>query len=147
MVMKSISFVFLLLLSLLFMGRQVLADDVPSMDPALSQEIYKQMESAGVPSGLAMKDPRVVVARFVNVFLGLLSIIFLGYTVYAGYLWMTAGGEEEKTTQAKAHLRNGIIGLAIILSALGITLLVTTYLIRATSYQYYQPPLPYEVIK
>ncbi|MBI5022715.1 MAG: hypothetical protein HZC05_00920 [Candidatus Magasanikbacteria bacterium] len=129
----------------LFAALPVLAD--PPVAPDIVGEITGQMDVAGATSGLSAKDPRLVVARFINVFLGVLGTIFIAYVVYAGYLWMTAGGEEEKTTQAKTHIRNAIIGLVIILSAFGINLLVITYLIRATSNQYYQPPLPLPQIK
>lgn len=130
----------------LFTAMPVLAVD-PAVAPDIVGEITGQMDVAGATSGLSVQDPRLTVARFINVFLGILGTIFIVYVVYAGYLWMTAGGEEEKTTEAKTHIRNAVIGLVIILAALGINLLVITYLIRATTYQYYQPPLPYQNIK
>jgi hypothetical protein len=45
-----------------------------------------------------------------------LGIIFLILTIYAGYLWMTAGGNDEQVGKAKKLLTKAIIGLAIILS-------------------------------
>lgn len=124
----------------LFAALPVLAVD-SAVAPDIVGEITNQMDMAGATSGLSVQDPRLTVARFINVFLGILGTIFIAYIVYAGYLWMTAGGEEEKTTAAKTHIRNAVIGLVIILAAFSINLLVTTYLIRATSNQYYQPPL------
>jgi hypothetical protein len=41
--------------------------------------------------------------------------------MYAGFLWMTSGGDEEKITRAKKILINGIIGLIIILSSWALT--------------------------
>lgn len=86
-------------------------------------EIQRQMGAAGSTSGLgAPKDPRLIAADIIKTLLGLLGIIFFALTVYAGYLWMTAGGEDEKVTKAKTLLQQAIIGLAIILSAYAITL-------------------------
>ena len=119
----------------------------PAVAPDIVGEITGQMDVAGATSGLSAQDPRLTVARFINVFLGILGTIFIAYIVYAGYLWMTAGGEEEKTTQSKTHIRNAIIGLVIILLAFSINILVSTYLIRATSNPYYQPPLSLPQVK
>jgi hypothetical protein len=45
---------------------------------------------------------------------------------------MIAGGNEEKTTEAKKLIVSGIIGLAIILSAWAITSFVISRLVTAT---------------
>lgn len=73
-------------------------------------------------------DPRLVVANIVRIFLTLLGILFVAYTVYAGYLVMTSGGQEEKIKKGKDTLRTGVIGILIILSAYAITLFVTNSL-------------------
>jgi hypothetical protein len=86
-------------------------------------EIQRQMSAAGASSGLGNPvDPRIIAANIIQTILGLLGIIFFGLIVYAGFLWMTAGGEDDKVTKAKTLLGQAIIGLAIILSAYSITL-------------------------
>ncbi len=50
-----------------------------------------------------------------------LGTIFFALTVYAGYLWMTAQGEEEKVTKAKKILKTSAIGMMIVLGAFSIT--------------------------
>lgn len=67
-----------------------------------------------------------IMGGVVNAFLSLLGIIFMVYTVYGGYLWMTAGGSEEQVTKARAIIRNGIIGLIIIFAVYGIYLVVAS---------------------
>lgn len=57
--------------------------------------------------------------------LSLAGTIFLVLTVYAGILWMTASGNEEKVTKAKEIVTQAIIGLAITLGAYAITAFVT----------------------
>lgn len=71
-------------------------------------------------TGLANTDIRMIVAKIIRVALGLVGIIMIGFIIYAGYMYMTAGGNEEKIETAKKILKNLVIGLAIILSALGI---------------------------
>ncbi|MBI4434654.1 hypothetical protein HY635_02455 [Candidatus Uhrbacteria bacterium] len=63
--------------------------------------------------------------------ISLAGVIFFGYIVWAGYLWMTAHGEEEKITQAKKMISGGVIGLVITLAAYAITVFVASRLIGA----------------
>lgn len=62
-------------------------------------------------------DVRVVLARIVQVALGFLSLIAVIYVMYAGWLWMTSEGSEEKISKAKKTLINAVIGLIVMLSA------------------------------
>lgn len=63
------------------------------------------------------EDPRAVAGRIIRYALGLTSILFLGYTVYAGYLYVSAAGESEKIETAKKTIKYGVIGILITLSA------------------------------
>lgn len=63
----------------------------------------------------------VVVGNYIGVFSGIVGILALIVVVYAGYLWMTAGGNDEKVTKAKTLMRNGVIGLVIISMAYTLT--------------------------
>ena len=58
----------------------------------------------------------------------------MGYVIYAGQLWMTARGNEEQITKAKAIIRGSIIGIIVIFSAYAITNFVVTRTIDATKY-------------
>lgn len=74
----------------------------------------------------------VIVGRIIYASLGLLGVIFLVLIVYAGYLYLTAGGEEQKVEEAKKYIKNGVIGLIIVLAAFGITRFVMGSLLNAT---------------
>lgn len=52
---------------------------------------------------------------------GLLGALFLVLIIYAGFLWMTAGGESKQVDKAKSILINSTIGLIITLAAYAIT--------------------------
>jgi len=62
-------------------------------------------------------------------FISLIGVIFVSYTIYGGYLWMTAAGSDEKVDKSKKIIRDGIIGLILILSAAGIYWFVTNTLV------------------
>lgn len=70
----------------------------------------------GGPANLAEQ-----IGLYINVLLGFLGIIALVLVIYAGFLWMTAAGNEEKVTTAKNILKQAIIGIIIISLAFAIT--------------------------
>jgi len=65
-------------------------------------------------------DPRTITVKIINIAFGFLGVIALAIVVYAGFLWMTSEGQEDKIEKAKKILKNGLIGLAIILASWGI---------------------------
>lgn len=72
------------------------------------------------------------IARVINIAFGFLGIIAVILVIYAGFLWMTAHGNEDQVKKAKLILRNAVIGLVIILSAWGIAAFVISRLSNAT---------------
>lgn len=85
--------------------------------------------SAGVGSAADASLPDVI-GRIINVVLGFIGILLLGYILFAGFLWMTAGGDEGKVKTATAMIRNAIIGLLIIIAAFAISNFVLGSLIN-----------------
>ncbi len=73
-------------------------------------------------------DLSTSVATVIKAVLALVGTIFLILTIYAGILWMTAQGEEEKVTKSKDIIKASIIGLIVIMSAYAITAFVTSRL-------------------
>jgi hypothetical protein len=47
--------------------------------------------------------------------------------IYAGFLYLTSGGDEKKTAEAKNYIVYAVIGIAIALLARGIVLLVKNF--------------------
>lgn len=97
-----------------------LADYRDDLNAQLGAVAGSQGANLGAPT-----DPRLIAALIIRMMLGLLGTLFLAYTVYAGYLWMTSAGDTEKIDKAKATIRRSVIGLIIILSAYSITQFVT----------------------
>lgn len=108
----------------------VLAIDPPAQDE--KGLLYRAGKAAGYAPG-SEQQLSSLVGKLIFGALGLLGVIFLALIVFAGYLWLTAGGEEEKVTKAKGYIKNGIIGLVIVLTAFGITSFVLSSLINASA--------------
>lgn len=68
-----------------------------------------------------------IVAR---TFLTITGVIFISYTIYGGWAWLTAAGNEEKIKKAQTTIRDGVIGLIVIFAAAAIYLFVYNALTR-----------------
>lgn len=77
-----------------------------------------------LPSGTT--DLKQAIGRIIQIFLGFLGILAVVLIIYAGFLWMTAGGDSAKVDKAKDYIKNAIIGIVIILAAYIITSYVLT---------------------
>lgn len=82
--------------------------------------------------GLGTKALDVAVVGLINVALGFLGLIAVIIILIGGFKWMTAGGNEDKVGEARKTIFAGIIGLAIILFAWGITTFVIENLSTAS---------------
>src|SRR3989338_2961315 len=80
------------------------------------------------PAG-AQTDLPTLIGNLINAILGVVGILFVAYTVYAGYLYMTAQGDDEKTGKAKTMLGQAVIGIVIIAAAYAISNFVIEQLI------------------
>ena len=78
-------------------------------------------------------DIKQVIINIIQFLLGFLAIIAIIIVLYGGWQWMTAAGNEEKITSARATLTAGLIGLVIILAAYAITSFVITQLLQQTA--------------
>ncbi len=77
---------------------------------------------------LATGDPRELIGRIIQIALSFLGVIALILIMYAGFLWMTSAGDEDKISRAKSTLQSAVIGLIIILSAWAITTFILSRL-------------------
>ncbi len=73
-------------------------------------------------------DPRAFAINIVKYLMTFLGIIAVLVVLYGGFIWMTAGGNEDKVDKAKKMIISGAIGLVIVLSAFAII----TFVINVT---------------
>jgi hypothetical protein len=99
---------------------------------AATINLTSKLAPVGTAAGFGTTSLAATAGQIIRAFLSLLGLIFLSYTIYAGYIWLTAAGNDEKLTKAKAILRGSIIGLIITLSAYAITTFVMSRLGEAT---------------
>lgn len=99
---------FVVIATALFGASEVLAQGQLGLDQAQGE------------IGLGSGNLTLMIARIIKGFFGLLGILAVVLVSYGGFVWMTAGGNEEKVTQAKKIIMNGTIGLMIILMSFAI---------------------------
>lgn len=111
-------------------------------------DLVSTTEAVGEATGLGSEDPRILVARIIQVFLGILGAVAIALVIYGGFLYMTSGGDPAKVDRAKKVLINAAIGLAIILLSFSIVSYIASVLLEATGVSApgegleggYQPP-------
>lgn len=134
--MKNILTMFLMAMMMFgFVGTFLLAPTTAHA-AVFEEDTFKQLDVIGGKAYGAAHDPDALpkmVGRIIKIVLGFLGVILIVIVIYAGFLWMTAGGEPAETKKAREWLTNAIIGLAIILSAYAITDFIITKLIGAVT--------------
>ncbi|MFA5946536.1 MAG: Ig-like domain-containing protein [Patescibacteria group bacterium] len=86
-----------------------------------------QTAQVAATAGFGTADLPTIIGQIISVFLGLLGVVFLVLTIYAGTMWMTAAGDPKKVEKAKNILIQAAVGLLITISAYGIT----TFIVNA----------------
>jgi hypothetical protein len=110
---------------------------VPSLSrAAVTDKIRGGLDAAAGPSGYkegASTDLNGIIGGLIGQALGLLGLVLLGILIYAGFLWMTAQGDDTKVKKAKDMIFQGVIGLIIVVAAYAIADFVIGSLGNATS--------------
>lgn len=65
-----------------------------------------------------------IVGKVVQALLSFLGVIFFILMIYAGFIWMTAKGDQQKVQKAKDVLINSLIGLIIVVTAYAVSYFV-----------------------
>lgn len=97
-------------------------------------ELGAGSDANGIGNNLALgnKSPIATVTSLINTAMIFLGVIAVGIILLAGFKWMTAGGGEEKITEAKKLMAAGVVGIVIILSAWGIAQFILSKAIEVT---------------
>ncbi len=81
--------------------------------------------SAGTAAGVSSDtELSSIIGLGIQTALAFVGLIFMILMIYAGYLWMTARGEEEPIKKAQKIITACVIGLVLVVSAFAITRLV-----------------------
>src|SRR3989338_3267143 len=90
---------------------------------------------AGFDPGTTETTFAETLGTVVKTALSLVGVIFLSLMVYAGYLWMTARGEESQVEKAQKMIRSAVIGLIITVAAHSITSFVVPRIVERTAWR------------
>jgi len=109
----------------------------PLFSQAAPSDALEKLKSVGGEAyGVGAEEPRSlpeIIGGIIQTALSILGIVAALLIIYAGYVWMTARGKEERVTKAKETLEAAIIGLVIIMAAYAITYFVVDRLMQASS--------------
>ncbi|MDD4271589.1 MAG: Ig-like domain-containing protein [Patescibacteria group bacterium] len=120
-ILKMVACLFIVITAVFLLSNFVLAATAPDVG-------ITYPEGTGLSN---TQDIRIIIAKIIRVIIGFLGIIALGLIIYAGWLWMTSQGNEEKVEQAKKVLTNAVIGLIIIVASFAIVSFVLNSLLGA----------------
>lgn len=90
------------------------------------------IDNSGLPADTNVNDLRSLIAQIIRIVLGFLGILSVIIVLYAGFKWMTSGGNEETVGEAKKMLIAGLIGLVIILLSYAIANFVINQIVNIT---------------
>jgi len=88
------------------------------------KDAFKLSDTVASESGYNETDLNTVIGNIIMTVLSLIGAVAIIFIIYAGALWMTAGGNEQKAEKAKTILKQSIIGVIVILCAYAITYFV-----------------------
>lgn len=72
------------------------------------------------------------IAAIIAIGLGFLGLVFIILILYGGWLWMTAGGNEERVKEAQRTIRNAVLGTVVVVASYALTAFVISQLVEAT---------------
>lgn len=104
------------------------ADDGASATSTISQGLDAAAEDVYETELTATK----FIGNLIRILLAATGIVFLLITVYAGIMYITAMGDDNKIKKAKSMLTSSVIGLIIIIGAYAISSYVVDALISAS---------------
>jgi hypothetical protein len=99
--------------------------DAARLKDTFNDSLNKTAQGTGhLDVAISTKSPFEVVSFIIKTVLAFLGIAFLILMIYGGFKWMLSAGNEQGIGEAKKIIKNGFIGLIIIVSAYGITAFV-----------------------
>lgn len=90
--------------------------------------------NAASPAGLTQTgDLPHIIGNIIFVLLSFTGVVLLVLMLYAGFLWMTAGGSVDQVKKARTMITNALVGLVIVTASYAIVNFVLTSLVGATT--------------
>jgi len=117
----------LITISIAFSPLTALALSSESLNETITSNYDKVADFAGFKGpGSENLHPLDIFGFYFAVTVGFVGVLFVVQVIHGGFMWMTAGGNEEKISQAMKKITNGAIGAAIIV----FSYILATFLLR-----------------
>lgn len=87
------------------------------------------IDNVGGTLTLGSADLKETVLNIITFVLGLLGLIAVIMILYGGFVWLTAGGNEDKVGSAKKIISAAIVGLIVIL----LSWAIVTFVVNSTT--------------
>ncbi len=97
---------------------------------------FSKTQTAAQKAGYGSTDETTFASKVgvvLKAAISVVGVIFLALMVYAGFLWMTAQGEEEPVTKARKIIMASIIGLIIVAGAYSFTTFVVPTILKKST--------------
>lgn len=107
------------------------AADARAQPKGFFVDIVNRIDMSGILPG-SNRDPEAALGGLISGLLAFLGVIFMALIIYGGFLWMTARGAEDQIGKAKKIITSATIGLAVVLTAYLISLIVVALLTTQT---------------
>ncbi len=110
---------------------------VPQLVTASVIDDYKSsINTTATKAGIqdsSFSSPQEVAGKVARQVVSLVGVIFLVLMIWAGTLWMTAGGNQERIDEARKIIIAAVIGLILVAMAYAITRFVGQTLLNGSS--------------
>ena len=108
----------------------LMVSNVSAQDPFLLNQVQGELNLPDVGGNFDENDLRERVITIIQFILGFLGLIAIVIIIYGGFIYMTAAGNDERVSKARATITAGLIGLLIIVLAYGLTSFVVSIVTR-----------------
>lgn len=88
------------------------------------KDAFSNMKEAAKDGSYKETDINFLASDIVQLVLSVLGVLFVVFMIYAGYLWLTAAGNEQRVSRAKTIIFQSILGLVIVIGAYAISYFV-----------------------
>ena len=106
-------------------GATLLVPAVAFAQAAVGADTQVNVDPAA--SGFQILSITKLIQSLLRFTLGIVGLLVFVYLIWGGIEWITAGGDKSKTESARQKITNAIIGLAIVASALAISVVLSNF--------------------
>jgi hypothetical protein len=128
-----LSFLFVISLGILQFNMLPIIKPV-SADSSLFNSQTLLQESTAANYGNSPKDVKIIALRILKTILTFIAILMVALLIFAGFKYMTSGGNEAAMKEAMGQIKALVIGLLVILASWGVTTYVLKWIVCSTTY-------------